>query len=45
MFMSLERYTGQNHNIKIAYKSSEKCGKVKIFGKNTNKSKSHALRN
>jgi hypothetical protein len=41
MFVCREKNAGQNHNIKTSNKSSGKCGKVKIFGNNTNKSKLH----
>jgi len=38
MFMCCEQDAGQNQNIKIANKSSERVKTVQIFGNNPNKS-------
>jgi hypothetical protein len=39
MLLSCQQNAGQNHAIKRANRSFLKCGTVKIFGNNSNKSK------
>jgi hypothetical protein len=40
--VSLHQNVWQNHNLLIDNKSSETCGKVQVFGNNSNKSKLHS---
>lgn len=45
MFLCCYKNAGENHNLKIAYRSLKQIGNVQIFGNDSNKSQLYSWRN